>query len=161
PGAINERRDTRGKRFTDHSRPVTGTEAVPIDGRPARDIGHAGAHARLDGEEDGAENPAERLAEVVNAGRIQIAGAVAGYGRPALDHPDELHQVCHGLPLRVTVRDNRLWRGRELALPHPNGVVAILVDAATARGERHRLGPRLVDRECAEWAEAVAGDVDG
>src|SRR5262245_52345318 len=116
PGAINERRDTRGKRLTDQ-RPVTGTEAVPVDERPARDIVHAGAYARVDGEKGRAVAPAERLSNVVHAGRIQIPGAVAVYVRPDLDHPDELHQVCHGLPLRVTVRDNRLGRGRELALP--------------------------------------------
>ena len=65
------------------------------------------------------------------------------------------------MPLPVAVRDNGLWRGRELTLIDPNNVVAILVDAATARGERHRVPHSLVDRQGAERTETVAGNVDG
>ena len=58
-------------------------------------------------------------------------------------------------------KDDIPWRGRAETFVAGDRAVAILVDAATSRGERYRRADRLADRQRAERAEAVPDRVDG
>src|SRR5262249_3298047 len=95
--------------------------------------------------------------------RVQVALPVAGHIHPDSDDPHDLHQVHGRLSDAVREKDDAPWRGSADALAVSDNTVAILVDPATARGERHRLADGLVDRQRPERAEAVPDgiDVDG
>ena len=85
----------------------TGDKRLTLDARSPRDIEHAHANARLDGQERGPVDPAERLPEVIDARGVQIRKAVAVHVHPDLDDPDQLHQIRDGLPQPVAVPDDR------------------------------------------------------
>ena len=74
---------------------------------PPATLSTPASHARLDGQERRAVDPAERLPEVIDAGRVQVRETVAVHVHPDLDHPDELHQIRDGLPQPVAVSDDR------------------------------------------------------
>src|SRR5437899_5723805 len=63
-------------------------------------------HTRLDCREGRAVRSTKRVAEVINAGRVQVWRAVAVNVHSQFDHPHELHQVHGGLPDTVA-RSNR------------------------------------------------------
>src|SRR5262249_56946221 len=84
-GRIEKRRRPAEERETDE-RAKDRTEAGDLDDGSARNIRHAGANARLDSQENRSIDPAERLAEIVDAQRVEPRDAAS------LDHPDELHQ---------------------------------------------------------------------
>ena len=127
---------------------------------PPGHVGYAGADAGLDGEELRPVDPAERLAEVGDAGWVEVAAPVPVDVHPDLDRADELHQVDHGLAKAVPAADEGLRRRRVHALGRVDRAVPVLVDPAAAGGERHGATRRPDDRERAERAAAVADDVD-
>src|SRR5207302_4565509 len=113
--------------------------------RPGRDYDHACAHAWFDSEEVRTVHRTVGTPDVVDAGRVQCAGAVAVHIHADLDDPHELHEVHDRLPKPVSVPDDHLRRCRIEPFAGLDDVVAVLVDAAPTRGERHGTAYALVD----------------
>src|SRR5437660_4412930 len=110
-GGINERWATRGQ-LAAEGRPHEDTEPEAFDRRPGRDYDHACAHAWFDSEEVRTVHRTVGTPDVVDAGRVQCAGAVAVHIHADLDDPHELHEVHDRLPKPVSVPDDHLRRCR-------------------------------------------------
>jgi hypothetical protein len=106
PRAIEERRRTRSKHRADAVCAEDRRQSIALDARSPRDIEHAHVNARLDGQELGPVDPAERLPEIIDARGVQVRNAVAVRVHTDLDDPDQLHQIRDGLPLPVAVPDD-------------------------------------------------------
>ena len=74
PGGVEERRDARGERCRPRQGGRRGDKPIAVSGRAGRHVEHAYLHARLDGQKRGAVGPAERLAEIIDAGGVQVRG---------------------------------------------------------------------------------------
>ena len=77
---------------------------------PPGTFGTPGADVRLDGEELRAVDAAERLAEVVDPRRVEVARPAPSTSIADLDHAHELHQVDHRLAQAVAAADEPLRR---------------------------------------------------
>src|SRR5204863_6017240 len=109
PRAVEERRHTRGQRRADGS--AEDRRQAIVAAQSPRDIERAHVNARLDGQELGPVDPAERLPEIIDARGVQIRKAVAVHVHTDLKDPDQLHQIRDGLPLPVAVSDDGPWWG--------------------------------------------------
>src|SRR5581483_3829659 len=87
-------------------------------------------------------------------------GSVAVHIDARLDLPHQLHQVDDRLAQGVRAAENAARRGGAAALGAVDAGVAVLVDAAAARGKSRGSAGR-VDGQRAERSAAVADDVDG
>src|SRR5262249_59111268 len=79
---------------------------------------------------------------------------------PDLNDPDQLHEIDSGLSMPVRVQEDRVGRGRGIPSPEDDVAVAVLVEAAPARGERDRLAGAPVERQRAERPETKPDGVD-
>jgi hypothetical protein len=135
-------------------------ESCDLGDRAARHVRHAGLHRTFDAEEDRAVDAAERLAGVVDAVRIEIGRAVAVDVDADLDLAHQLHQVRHRLAQAVTAGDDGQRTDRADAFGRVDLAVAVLVDAAPARGHDDRRAAGRQHVQHALRAAAMAGDAD-
>src|SRR5262249_44953838 len=119
-------------------------------------------YVRLNAEEDGAVDSAERLSEIVNPVWIKVLEAIARGVNAALDGAHQLHKIGCGLLQGVTRSNDALRaqhkRGR--ALRAGDLPVAVLVKTAPALREGHRCST-LLQGQRAVGAKAVANHIDG
>src|SRR5439155_15478190 len=107
-------------------------QSCDLDDGATGDVGHAGPHVRLEGDELGAVDAAERLPEVVDAAGVQVGGTVAVDVDADLEHAHELHEVGDRLPQAVAVAHDSVGPHGAGALHGLDRAVAVLIDAAPA-----------------------------
>ena len=135
-------------------------EARHFGDRTAGYIWHAGFQRAFHAQEHGAVDTAKGLAGVIDAVAIEVGASVTVHVDAHLDLSHQLHQVDHGLAQAIAAGDGGLGCPGVDAFGRVDRAVAVLVEAASARGHHHRRtgGGKHVER--AERAAAMSHHVD-